>query len=85
MNQSIDWPIFERPKSVSLGLDRVRLLGNFKRNPVRHPEGLDSGRVAIVSRQSRESFFTMDADEMRDLVNALQKALAVMEYSDGGK
>lgn len=48
--------------SSALGLDRIRLYAN-------------GSRCAITSKG--EPIFTMDDDEVRDLIDALQKYLAV--------
>ena len=73
--RKIDWQIFKRPESINLGLDRVRLVGNG--NPV-----TEYGRCGIsttIFGKSPGVVFSMDNNEVRDLIDALQKYLSVVE------
>lgn len=60
--KDINWPVFPREYSGALGLDRIRLVGV-------------GSRAAVLSND--KILFSMDEHEVQDLVDVLQKYLAV--------
>jgi hypothetical protein len=67
--EAVDWPVFS-PSSAALGLDRIRLKGG------KHRTWLTSNGRAL---------FGMDDDQVRDLIDTLQKYLDLPQLPLGEK